>query len=316
MLPNLIIIVGPTAVGKTDVGIELAKLINGEVISGDSMQVYRMMDIGTAKPTPAELQNIVHHMIDIIDPDTEFTVAMFQVLVEKLVQKINEKGKVPLLVGGTGLYVRSITERHSFTNFAVDWDYRQQLETLAEINGQQWLHDRLREVDPVAAARIHSNDVRRVIRALEVYHHTGKTISSFQQEDQIANNSPKYNLFMYGLTLNREKLYKRINLRVEAMMERGLVQEVQSLLDKGYNAKHISMKGLGYKEIVGYLQGEYPLQDAVSLLQQNTRRFAKRQLTWFRRDQRIRWIDVENYDSSAEIAKEILAQVAGKLTTM
>lgn len=316
MLPNLIMIVGPTAVGKTAVGIELAKLVDGEVISGDSMQVYRMMDIGTAKPSKEEMQGVPHHMLDILDPDAEFSVAMFQEMVENLISDINSRGKVPLLVGGTGLYIRSITDRHSFTPFAVNWEYRDELLAEAQAKGNRRLHARLEQVDPIAAGRIHPNDLRRIIRALEVYHFTGKPISQFQKEDQKANNLPKYNLFMYGLTLNREKLYQKIDLRVEKMIADGLVEEVKTLLARGYGPDLVSMKGLGYKEIVGYLHGEYDLPEAIRLLQRNTRHFAKRQLTWFRREGRISWIDVEKYRNAAVIAKEILHQVAGQLTTM
>lgn len=313
MQPNLIVLIGPTAVGKTAVGIELAKLLNGEVISGDSMQVYRDMDIGTAKPTRGEMQGIPHHMIDIIDPDSEFTVAIFQRMVERHIAEIAARGKIPLLVGGTGLYVRSVTDRHSFTSFAVDQEFRTGLLSEAATEGNQALHSRLAAVDPAAASRIHPNDVRRVVRALEVFHFTGRPISDFQQADQLANNSPKYNLFMYGLSLNREKLYQRINLRVEEMVSRGLVEEVQNLLAHGFGPNLVSMKGLGYKEIIGYLNGEYDLPEAIRLLQRNTRHFAKRQLTWFAREPRIVWLDVENYQSPAEIAKEILQRVAGQL---
>lgn len=316
MLPNLIIIVGPTAVGKTAAAIELAKQINGEIISGDSMQIYRMMDIGTAKPSKEEMQGITHHMLDIMDPDAEFSVATFQEMVENLILEINSRGKVPLLVGGTGLYVRSITDRHSFTPFAVNRIYREELLTQVQVKGNRWLHLRLAEVDPVAAKKIHQNDLRRIIRALEVYHFTGKPISMFQEEDQSTNKLPKYNLFMYGLTLNREKLYHKINLRVEKMLAEGLVEEVKALLTRGYGSELVSMKGLGYKEIVGYFQGEYDLPETIRLLQRNTRHFAKRQLTWFSKEERICWIDIEKYCSATEIAKEILRRVAGQLTTM
>ncbi|HEX3031331.1 MAG TPA: tRNA (adenosine(37)-N6)-dimethylallyltransferase MiaA [Bacillota bacterium] len=316
MLPNLIIIVGPTAVGKTAVGIQLAKLINGEVISGDSMQVYRMMDIGTAKPTREEMEGVPHHMLDVVDPDEDFTVAVFKTMVEQHIQAINVRGKMPILVGGTGLYIRSITDQMTYTSFAVDWEYRDKLMSLAREKGNEWLHSQLVEVDPVSAQRIHANDVRRIIRALEVFHFTGKTISKHQQEDQEANGEPKYNLHMYGLTINREKLYKRINLRVEKMIANGLVEEVKGLLAKGYDTDLVAMGGLGYKEIVGYLQGKYSLPEAVALLQRNTRRFAKRQLTWFRGEKRITWLDMDNYQDAGGVAKEILQQVAGQLTTM
>ncbi|HEX3030655.1 MAG TPA: tRNA (adenosine(37)-N6)-dimethylallyltransferase MiaA [Bacillota bacterium] len=313
MLPNVIIIVGPTAIGKTAVGIDIAKLNMGEVISADSMLVYRGMDIGTAKPAKDEMQGIPHHMIDLVNPDEEFTVAMFQARAEELIKEIAERGKAPVVVGGTGLYIRSLTETVSYSSFAVDWEYRKGLNDQANELGSGWLHSQLEKVDPVAAERIHPNDQRRIVRALEVYHFTGKPISYHWKQDQLNPATPKYHLKMYGLTLNRAKLYERINLRVDQMLTQGLVQEVSGLLDRGYSPELVSMKGLGYKEIAAYLRGVCSLEEAVETIKQSTRRFAKRQMTWFRREQNINWIDVEQYDNSTEIAKEILSRIAGQL---
>lgn len=234
MLPNVIIIVGPTAIGKTAVGIDIAKLNMGEVISADSMLVYRGMDIGTAKPAKDEMQGIPHHMIDLVNPDEEFTVAMFQARAEELIKEIAERGKAPVVVGGTGLYIRSLTETVSYSSFAVDWEYRKELNDQANELGSGWLHSQLEKVDPVAAERIHPNDQRRIVRALEVYHFTGKPISYHWKQDQLNPATPKYHLKMYGLTLNRAKLYERINLRVDQMLTQGLVQEVSGLLDRGW----------------------------------------------------------------------------------
>ncbi|MDA8234147.1 MAG: tRNA (adenosine(37)-N6)-dimethylallyltransferase MiaA [Clostridia bacterium] len=309
MLHPLIIIVGPTAVGKTAVGIELAKLIKGEIISGDSMQVYKYMDIGTAKPTMEERKGIPHHMIDILEPDEDYSVAVFQRNTEQLIPEIVGRGRLPILAGGTGLYVRSVTDRYNFTEFSVDQEYRMGLEQEAGEKGNQVLLDRLREVDPTTAARLHVNDLRRIIRALEVYHFTGQPISSYQ--DAHVNPEPKYNLAMFGLTMERQELYNRIDRRVDLMVEHGLVEEVRELLNRGYSPNLTSMQGLGYKEIVAFLEGQYDIDEAIRLLKRNTRHFAKRQLTWFRREQRIQWLNVEKCCNVAEIANEIAARIEG-----
>jgi len=309
MLHPLIVIVGPTAVGKTALSIELAKMVNGEIISGDSMQVYKYMDIGTAKPTMKERQGIPHYMIDILEPDEEYSVAVFQDKVEELIPDIAGRNLMPILAGGTGLYVRAITDHYNFTDFSVDQEYRMHLEEEALVKGNQVLLDRLAAVDPVTAKRLHINDLRRIIRALEVYHFTGQPISSYQ--DAHLNPEPKYNLAMIGLNMERDKLYDRINRRVDLMVEQGLVEEVEGLLNRGYSSSLTSMQGLGYKEICAYLEGQYDFGEAIRLLKRNTRHFAKRQLTWFRRDQRIKWFNVENYHTISEIANEIKAQVGG-----
>lgn len=309
LLP-LIAIVGPTAVGKTALAIEVAKAVGGEIISGDSMQVYRQMDIGTAKPSMEERQGIPHHLIDIMDPDEEYSVALFQKMAEELIKDISARGKVPILAGGTGLYVRSVIDHYDFTDFAVNQDFRTSMQQEAESLGNEHLHQKLALVDPVSAEKLHPNDVKRIIRALEVYHYTGKPISSYHRIKETTD--PKYNLFMIGLNMDRERLYQRINLRVEQMMEMGLVAEVQKLLDQGYSPELTSMRGLGYKEIVNYLRGDATLEEAVDELKQNTRHFAKRQLTWFRPEQRIQWKHVEGKHSLGEIAEEIIQGIAGQ----
>lgn len=307
--PPLVVIVGPTAVGKTAVSIKLAKRVGGEIISGDSMQVYRGMNIGTAKLTEQDKEGIPHYMIDILEPDEEFSVAQFQEKVTGYITEILARGKLPILVGGTGLYVRSVIDHYDFSPVGIDNDYRQQLLKQAESNGNDFIHKKLQEVDPEAARRLHPNDIRRIIRALEVYRQTGRSINTFQYNEKTL--PPKYHLGYFGLIMDRSSLYRRIEQRVDKMLEDGLAAEVKGLLECGCNPELISMQGLGYKEIIGYLQGLYSLDEAAELLKRNTRRFAKRQMTWFRRDNRIKWLTVENYQSTSEIANEIAGQIEG-----
>ncbi|MEW5762386.1 MAG: tRNA (adenosine(37)-N6)-dimethylallyltransferase MiaA [Bacillota bacterium] len=304
----LVVICGPTAVGKTEVGILVARRLGGEVVSADSMMVYRGMNIGTAKPTVEERQGVPHHLIDIVDPDTPFSVALYQHLAEKSIAAIHARGRLPLLVGGTGLYIRSVVDPYRFVA-GPDPALRRRLMEEARLEGPEALHARLAAVDPVAAGRIHPHNVRRVIRALEVYHQTGKPISSFQ--DAGRETASKYLLWMFGLTMPREKLYRHIEERVDRMLAAGLVEEVQNLLKRGYRRHQVSMQALGYKEIAAYLEGELSLEEAVRLLKRNTRRFAKRQFTWFRRDPRIRWLDVDALGGPAGAAEEIIAFLEG-----
>lgn len=310
LLP-LIVIVGPTAVGKTETGILVAKNINGEIISGDSMQVYKKMDIGTAKPAREEMCGIPHYMIDIINPDEEFNVAIFQKQVEAYIEQINQKGKIPIVVGGTGLYIRSVIDHYDFTPPGGNAAKRDELQILADKYGNEYLVEILIKVDPEAASRIHPNDTRRLIRALEVYYTSGRPISDFQyNRDDL---KPKYRLAYYGLNMDRDKLYSRIEQRVDIMISRGLANEVKELMEMGYGLHNSSMQAIGYKEIVDYLNGKITLQQAVELIKQNTRRFAKRQLTWFRRDQRIKWKNVDEYQSLEQIANDITVEVEGQL---
>ena len=273
----LVVIVGPTAVGKTEVGIRLAGIIGGEVISGDSMQVYKYMDIGTAKPTEQEMAGVPHHMIDVISPGEEFNVAKFQEMVEKCIEEIASKGKIPILVGGTGLYVRSVIDEYDFTPPGGDDSLRSTLLKIAAEKGNACLVEMLEKVDPAAAKRIHLNDTRRLIRAIEVYQALGRPISDFQYVSGHAKL--KYNLAYFGLFMNRQKLYEKIEKRVDIMIEKGLVHEVADLVKMGYGPDNTSMQALGYKEMLYYFGGLCTLAEAVGLIKRNSRRFAKRQIT-------------------------------------
>lgn len=287
--PKLLVLVGPTAVGKTELSLQLAKTWHAEIISGDSMQVYRGMDIGTAKASSEQLESIPHHLIDILDPDEPFSVSDFQRLCRQAEQQIRMKGKLPFIVGGTGLYIQSVIYDYEFHEGGADEAFRLEMKQFAEQHGVQALHDRLREVDPKSAERLHPNDTRRVIRALEIARQTGATMT--EQLSRQTRTSP-YELCIIGLTMERTLLYERIEKRVDMMLEQGLVEEVQQLLAAGYHESLISMQGLGYKEIVLYLRGQLSLEEAVALIKRDTRRFAKRQLSWFRRMPEINWVDV------------------------
>ena len=308
-LPPLVAVVGPTAVGKTEVGVLLAKAINGEVVSADSMLIYRYMDVGTAKPSEEEMCGIPHYMLDIIDPDEEYSVALYQEAAERYIKDICHKGKYPLLVGGTGLYVRSVTDHYNFSRAEINWEYRTELNRLANLQGNGYLHNLLKAVDALAAEKIHLNDRKRIIRALEVFDQTGRPISSFHDKDMY--EKPKYNLHIFGLNMERSKLYRRIEQRVDQMLEQGLLEEVKSLLDRGYSTDLTSMKGLGYKEIAYYLSGTLSLTEAVEMLKRNTRRFAKRQMTWFKRDSRIKWLNIDEPQSIHKATQEIITILAG-----
>ncbi|MEW6726954.1 tRNA (adenosine(37)-N6)-dimethylallyltransferase MiaA [Desulforudis sp. 1088] len=303
--PALLVITGPTATGKTSAGIEAALRLNGEIVSADSMMVYRGMDVGTAKPTAAEMKGVPHHLIDVVDPDEDFSVACYQELAEKHIQEISARGKLPILVGGTGLYVRAVLDHYHFV-VGPDRALRRELQDAARARGVAWLHGQLAGVDPVSAQRLHPNNVRRVIRALEVYYRTGRPLSSFQDRDH--KTDPKYRTLVFGLICDRDEMYRRIEKRVDEMLAAGLVEEVRRLINRGYERNLPSMKGLGYKEIAAYLAGETGLDEAVETLKRNTRRFAKRQLTWFRRDERIIWLDVVAAGGPAGAAKEIVTE--------
>ncbi|GIP25854.1 tRNA dimethylallyltransferase [Paenibacillus sp. J23TS9] len=307
--PKLLVLVGPTAVGKTKLSIELAKELNCEVISGDSMQVYREMDIGTAKINQNEMQGIPHHLIDIHSPDEPYSVAEFQEQSHQLIQEIHARGKLPFIVGGTGLYVESVCYDYQFAQVGEDKAFRDEQAAFAEEQGAEALHAKLMAVDPVSAEKLHPNDQRRIIRALEIYHLTGIALSA-QLEGQ-TRESP-YQLCLVGLTMDRQMLYKRIEARIDEMLTQGLVEEVSSLLEKGYGTDLVSMQGLGYKQIISYLRGRESLDEAVMILKRDTRRFAKRQLSWFRHMKDISWVDVtEPVNFSAKLA-EIRDIIAGK----
>ena len=284
----LIILTGPTAVGKTALSLSLAERVNGEIISADSMQVYRGMDIGSAKIMPEEQKGIPHHLIDVLDPDEEFHVVRFVQMAKEAMEDIRSRGKVPILTGGTGFYIQAMLYDIDFKENDEKNPVREELEQLAEKLGEnapQVLHQKLQEVDPEAAAQIHANNIKRVIRAIEYFKQTGEKIS--QHNEEMHQKDSPYNFLYYVLTRDRKVLYERIDRRVDIMMENGLVDEVKKLKDMGCHRGQTSMQGLGYKEILDYLDGGCTLEEAVYILKRDTRHFAKRQLTWFRREKEI-----------------------------
>lgn len=294
----LIILAGPTAVGKTALSISLAKAVNGEIISADSMQVYKGMDIGSAKIRPEEMQGVPHHLIDELQPDEAFHVVLFQNLAKKYMQEIWERGKVPILVGGTGFYIQAVLYDIDFTENGEDHKYRQELELLAKEKGAQYLHDRLQKVDPKAAEEIHANNIKRVIRALEYFKETGEPIS-LHNEQEHQKESP-YNFAYFVLNEERAALYEKINRRIDLMLEDGLIEEVTMLKEKGYTRDMVSMQGLGYKEILDYLNGNCTLEEAIYILKRDTRHFAKRQITWMKRERDVCWIQKEAFASDTQ----------------
>ncbi|WP_438445747.1 tRNA (adenosine(37)-N6)-dimethylallyltransferase MiaA [Gorillibacterium sp. sgz5001074] len=307
--PPLLVLIGPTAVGKTRLSIEAAKAYGCEIISGDSMQVYRGMDIGTAKIAPEEMQGVPHHMIDICEPTYPFSAAEFQNRVRTLIAEIRGRGNLPFIVGGTGLYIESFCYDFRFSEAGSDESFREEQRRFVEERGEEALHEKLRAVDPRSADKLHPRDTRRVIRALEVHHTTGRTLSELLSEQ--TRESP-YDLCIVGLTTDREILYKRIEDRIDAMLEAGLVAEVRSLLDRGIGRQYISMQGLGYKEIAAYLEGELEYGAAVELLKKNTRHFAKRQLSWFRHMKDIEWLEVPAEPNFPALLQSFHAIIAGK----
>ena len=293
MKKPLIILTGPTAVGKTKASIGLAKALNGEIISADSMQVYKYMDIGSAKIKPEELQGVKHYLVDELEPDEEFHVVRFQQMAKKAMDEIYAKGKIPIVVGGTGFYIQALLYDIDFTESNEDTSYREELESITKEYGAEYLHNMLREVDPASAEAIHANNVKRVIRALEFYKLTGQKISEHNEKER-AKESP-YDFCYFVLNDERQNLYKRIDIRIDQMLEEGLLEEVTALKNKGYTKDMVSMQGLGYKEILDYLNGECTLEDAIYILKRDTRHFAKRQLTWFRRERDVIWVDKNKY---------------------
>lgn len=307
---NLIILTGPTAVGKTALSIALAKAVNGEIISADSMQVYRKMNIGTAKITRDEMCGVPHHLIDILDPDEEFNVVLFKQYALAAMDEIYERGRIPIVVGGTGFYIQALLYDVDFTENDGDFEYRHELEALAAERGSAYLHSMLEAVDPESADKIHENNIRRVIRALEFYRKTGTKIS-LHNETESAKESP-YNFEYFVLNDDRQRLYDRIDRRVDIMLEDGLVGEVRELLEEGYSADLVSMQGLGYKEIAQYLDGACTLDEAVTALKTGTRHFAKRQLTWFRREKHVTWIDKTDYADERQMLEHMLSILRSK----
>lgn len=304
----LIIIAGPTAAGKTKASILLAKKINGEIISADSMQVYRYMDIGSAKVTPIEMQGVPHHLISALEPTEEFNVVRFQTMAKAAMDDIFARDRVPILVGGTGFYIQSILYDIDFTENEADTAYRHELEQLAKEQGNELLYQMLMEADPEAAEELHPNNIKRVIRALEYHRLTGQKISEHNQVQR--HKSSPYEAYYFVLTMDRAKLYQRIDLRVDLMLEQGLIEEVKKLKAMGLTQNDVSMQGLGYKEILAFLEGEATLEEAIYTIKRDTRHFAKRQLTWFRREPEAIWIDCDPDKRTAEdIALELLNYV-------
>lgn len=302
--PRLVVLTGPTAVGKTALSTELAAAIGGEIISADSMQVYRGMDIGSAKIRPEEMNGIRHYLIDILDPQESFDIVQFQTLAKEAMEKIYAAGHIPVIVGGTGFYIQSVVYDIDFAENDGDTAYRRMLE---EDPDPQKLHRMLEEVDPESAAEIHSNNIKRTIRALEFYHQTGKKISEHNAQER-EKESP-YNFAYFVLNDDRAKVYERIDRRVDLMMEEGLEDEVRRLKEAGMTQDMVSMKGLGYAELLHYLNGDYPLGEAVRLIKRNTRHFAKRQITWFKREKEVTWIDRGLYDNDERKILDAMLQV-------
>lgn len=304
MKQPILVLTGPTAVGKTETSVQLAKAVNGEIISADSMQVYRHMDIGTAKIRQEEMWGIPHYLVDEFEPNEEFNVMIFQKRVKEYLKDIYARHKIPILVGGTGFYIQAILYDIAFTENQGDDHFRREMQQLKKTEGEKVLHDKLRQVDPESAESIHPNNVKRVIRALEYYHFTGEKFSVHNEVER-QRESP-YQFLYVVLNMDREKLYRRIDQRVDQMLEEGLVKEVESLLAHGYGRNLVSMQGLGYKEIAAALSGECSLSDAVYQIKRDTRHFAKRQLTWFRREREVTMIDKEQFDNTEALVEEII----------
>ena len=285
--PKVVVICGPTASGKTALSIELAKKINGEIISSDSMQIYKNMDIGTAKPSNDEMQGIKHYLLDFVEPNKRYSVADFKKDAEKAIEEILEKGKVPIIVGGTGLYVDSLIYGIEYQNIKFDEKYRKELENRAKKEGLESLYNEAKQIDEEAMEKISANDQKRILRVLEIYKATGKTKT--EQEIESRKNGVKYDYKVFAINMDREKLYERINKRVDIMIEQGLIQEVEDLL-KMYEEFPTAMQGLGYKEVVEYLQGEISKEEMIDKIKMETRRYAKRQITWFKKNKQTIWI--------------------------
>lgn len=293
MKKPLVVLTGPTAVGKTKASIGLAKAIGGEIISADSMQIYRHMDIGSAKIMPEEMEGVPHYLIDELEPSEEFHVVRFQQMAKEAMKKIYSHGNIPIIVGGTGFYIQALLYDIDFTETREEDGYRRELEACADSKGAAYLHDMLCRVDPKAAEEIHANNVKRVIRALEYYHQTGKRISEHNETER-KKQSP-YQFVYFVLNDDRKNLYQRIDMRVDQMIQQGLVAEVRHLREMGCTRDMVSMQGLGYKEILAYLDGECTLEEAVYIIKRDTRHFAKRQITWFKRERQVTWIEKDQY---------------------
>jgi len=311
---KIIVIVGPTAVGKTYISVELAKKLNTEIISADSMQIYKGMNIGTAKITDEEKQGIIHHMIDIINPDEEYSVSEFKYDAEKIIDRLLSENRIPIIVGGSGLYVNSLIYDLDFGNTKSNKKLREYYTYYYKEHGEDALYDKLLKIDPVAAEKIHKNNIKRIIRALEVYDITGVKFSELNTD--IRKKSNKYDCILIGLSMERKVLYERINQRVDEMLSNGLVDEVSSLIKKGYGKNLVSMRGIGYKEIIEYLEGNTDYEEAVNTLKQNTRRFAKRQYTWFLKDENVKWFSMDNPSEIDKTLDSIVEYISKKIDSI
>lgn len=287
----LIVVAGPTASGKTSLAIGLAKLVGGEIVSADSMQIYKYMDIGSAKPTEHERKQVKHHLIDFVEPDEEFSVADYTEAAHEVIRDILSRHKFPVMCGGTGLYINSVVDDVTFGETETDYAFREELADYAKTHGNEAVLEMLKEIDPISAARLHPNNLRRIIRAIEFYRLTGTTISAHQEMTK--QHEGRYDPIMFCIDYDRQILYDRINKRVDIMLEEGLLDEVKGLMERGYTTALNSMKAIGYKELIAYFSGGTSLDEAVELIKQSSRRYAKRQLTWFRRDKRIIWLDAD-----------------------
>lgn len=299
---KVIVICGPTASGKTKLSIELAKKLDGEIVSADSMQIYKEMNIGTAKPTKEEMQGIKHYLLDFVSPDKRYSVAEYKKDAIEAIDKIIEKGKVPIVIGGTGLYINSLIYGIEYPEIKIDLKYREELEKIAETEGISKLYEMAKKIDAEAMKTISANDKKRICRVLEIYHATGKTKT--EQEAESRKKGPKYNYLVFGINMEREKLYDRINRRVDIMLADGLIEEVKEISEK-YKEFPTAMQGLGYKEVVEYLNGDISKEDMINKIKMETRRYAKRQLTWFRRYENITWLDgLEDVQKNIDIIWE------------
>lgn len=309
MKEKILVLGGPTAVGKTELSINLAKRLNGEIISADSMQIYKKMDIGSAKVTLEEMDGVVHHLIDVVEPSCEFSVADYRELGMKAIKEILSKGKLPIICGGTGLYINALTCNMALGESPKDDKYREYLNNLAEEMGNEHIHNMLKEVDPISYKEIHYNNRKRVIRALEVFKVTNKPFSSFNIGNDIYISD--FDVYYYVLNMNRDRLYERINKRVDIMMEKGLLEECINLKNLGYTSSMQSMQGIGYKEILEYLNGNLTEEESINKIKQGSRNYAKRQITWFKRDPRVSFLDKEKL-SDVEILEKIIDDI-GKI---
>ncbi len=304
-MEQVIIIAGPTCSGKTSLSLELAKRLNAEIISADSRQVYKYLDIGTAKPSPPELKQVKHHFINSLEPDADFNVNDFETEALDIIRKLHSEDKIPVVVGGSGLYIRALVDG-IFNTVDTDDEFRSQLMNERKEYGNEYLYDKLKKADPVSASKMLSQNYKRVIRALEVIHLTGRPIWQLQKEYK---RDVQLKFMQYGLEWDRNKLYENIEKRVDKMLEAGLVEEVRNVLDKGYSKDLNALNTVGYKEVISFLEGEITLQRASELIKRNTRRFSKRQLTWFKKDERIRWIKIETLFDMYETVEKIFSWI-------